>query len=439
MWLEEWVRNKIQGEIESFQLFRLRRTLSLAYEKSAFYGNLFQQKGFKPEDLQSLGDMVKVPFTEPANLAQSPYKFLCTPLGEVARIFTLATSGTTGLPKKVFFTEGDLEVVTDHMGAVIKTTILSGGLNPGECVVHIFLPNRAPLDQADLVAKATQKIGSLPVIGDTTASTEEQIETIKRVKPTILMGSFYRIYRITQEARLSYNIGEWGVKILFITSEYVSRSARERMESCWKAEVYHHYGMTEMGLSAAIECQAHDGFHINEADFLFEVIDPATGEVLKEGEKGEIVFTTLSREGMPLIRYRTGDIARLIHQPCQCGASTLRVGKIVRRVGGIARIGRGEIYPSLFDDALYEIPELIDYRIFLSKEGERDGLTCKAEVAREKGVEEGLLEAILNLPPIKESIEADLMTQPKIELVKLGELRRRERGKQRIMKEQNSR
>ena len=208
------------------------------------------------------------------------------------------------------------------------------------------------------------------------------------------------------------------------------------MEDLWKAEVYHHYGMTEAGLAVAIECQAHDGFHFNEADFLFEVVDPATGEVLKDGEEGELVFTTLSREGIPLIRYRTGDISRLIRDPCNCGASTLaRIGTITKRVGLIATIGQGrEIYPALFDDVLYSFPKLIDYRVFLAKKGDKDCLTCKVELTeREVGLEERLTETILNIAPIRESFEANLLTQPQIEFVEPGEIKRAGRVKQRII------
>jgi phenylacetate-CoA ligase len=252
----------------------------------------------------------------------------------------------------------------------------------------------------------------------------------------MLMGSAFRIYRITQEARQSHNLAKIGVKIIFITSEYLSPSMRRNLGDFWKAEVYHHYGMTEAGLAAAIECQAHDGFHFNEADFLFEVVDPSTGEVLKESEEGELVFTTLSREGMPLIRYRTGDISRLIHDPCECGACTLgRIGMITKRVGLIATIGQGQqIYPALFDDVLYAFPNIIDYRILLARERDKDCLTCKVElIEKEAGLEERLTESLLNIAPIKESFEANLLTRPRVKSVEPGEIKRAGRVKQRII------
>jgi phenylacetate-CoA ligase len=459
MFLEEWIHNKIRQEvkenpeyrqyiakgdlksitsnvIEDFQLFKLRKTLNHAYHESVFYQELFHEHGINPSDVKSLSDLSKIPFTTPANLAEVPYKLLSVSLTKIGRVFTRVTSGTSSQPKKVFFTGNDLEIITDGMAAIMNTALSSSGLAAQGCVIQIFLANGTPVSQVNLVAKGVEKMGSLPVVGDITADTEEQIEAIKGARPVMLMGSAFRIYRITQEARQSHDLAKIGVKIIFITSEYLSPSMRRNLGDFWKAEVYHHYGMTEAGLAAAIECQAHDGFHFNEADFLFEVVDPATGEVLKEDKEGELVFTTLSREGMPLIRYRTGDISRLIRDPCKCGASTLsRIGVITKRVGLIAKIGQGkQIYPALFDDVLYAFPNLIDYQVFLAKEGDKDCLTCKVELTeKEAKLEEKLTEAILNIAPIRESVEANLLTPPRIEFVEPGEIKRAGRIKQRII------
>jgi phenylacetate-CoA ligase len=459
MFLEEWVHNKIRQEvkenaecqqyitekdlksitrkvIEDFQLFKLRKTLKHAYQESVFYQELFRKHGVNPSDVKSLADLPKIPFTTPANLAEVPYKLLSVSLTKIDRVFTRVTSGTSGQPKKVFFTGNDLEIITDGMAAIMNTAFSSGGLAAQGCVIQIFLANGTPMSQVNLVARGVEKMGGLPVAGDITVDTEEQIKAIKEARPVIVMGSAFRIYRITQEARQSHDLAKIGVKLIFITSEYLPPSMRRNLRDSWKAEVYHHYGMTEAGLAAAIECQAHDGFHFNEADFLFEVVDPATGEVLKEGEEGELVFTTLSREGMPLIRYRTGDISRLIRDPCKCGACTLgRIGMITKRLGLIVAIAQGKrIYPALFDDVLYDFPNLIDYRILLAKERDKDCLTCKVELTeKEAGLEKKLTEAILNIAPIKESCEANLLTQPRVEFVVPGEIKRAGRIKQRII------
>jgi phenylacetate-coenzyme A ligase PaaK-like adenylate-forming protein len=459
MFLEKWIHERIRQdvefsqhkggenlkeitrqEVEEFQLFKLRKTLNYAHEKSGFYRDLFTKNAVDPEDVRSLQDLAKIPFTEPAVIAESPYKLLCIPLGEIARAFTLATTGTTGPPKKVFFTEKDIETITDSMAAVMKTALTCGGLSAERCVVQLFMPNGTPTSQADLISRGVKKMDGIPIIGDITMSTEEQVEAIKRARPDMLMGSAFRIYRITQIGRQFYNLGRIGVKIIFITSEYLSTPMRENLQTYWNGEVYHHYGMTETGLAAAIECQAHNGFHFDEADFLFEVVDPLTGEILKSGEEGELVFTTLSREGMPLIRYRTGDLACLISEPCGCGASTLqRISKVTKRIKSIVQVGKGEIiYPTLFDDVLYEIPNLVDYRVFLDRTEDKECLSFKIEVAGGQSIPlEEMKRVILKIPSIRKNIEADLMTEPRIELVKQGALRRTGRAKQRIIDERH--
>ena len=459
MFLEEWIHNRIRQEekenpefrqyiakrdlrsitrkvIEDFQIFKLRRTLQHACQESVFYQEIFHKHGINPSDVKFLSDLPKIPFTTPANLAEVPYKLLSVSLTKIDRVFTRVTSGTSGQPKKAFFTGNDLEIITDGMAAIMKTALSSSGLAAQGSVIQIFLANGTPMSQVNLVARGVEKMGGLPVAGDITADTEGQIEAIKEARPVMLMGSAFRIYRITQEARQSHDLAKIGVKIIFITSEYLSPSMRRNLRDSWKAEVYHHYGMTEAGLAAAIECQAHDGFHFNEADFLFEVVDPSTGEVLKENEEGELVFTTLSREGMPLVRYRTGDISKLMRDPCKCGASTLgRIGTITKRVGLTATIGRGkQISPALFDDVLYSFPNLVDYRVILANDGKKDCLTCKVElIEKEARLEEKLTEAILNIAPVKESFEANLLTQPRLEFVEPGEIKRAGRVKQRII------
>lgn len=458
MFLEKWIHDKIKQEaknssefrqclndnelnvvtpevIKKFQLFKLRKILDYVYQESAFYQEAFGKCAVISNDVRVLSDLSRLPFTTADHLAQVPYRLLPVSLTKISRIFTLATSGTSGQPKKVFFTAKDLETITDCMAAIMNTALSCSGLPPLDSVIQIFLANGTPMSQRDLVAKGARKIGALPVPGDINARPEEQIQSIEAARPTMLMASASRIYRLTQETRRHHNLAKIGVKILFITSEYLSPSMRENLKEFWQAEVYHHYGMTEAGLAVAIECQEHNGFHFNEADFLFEVVDPVTGKTLKEGEQGELVLTTLSREGMPLVRYRTGDIARLIPGRCGCGAFTERISKVTKRVSLIVRLGEGkEIYPALFDDVLYAFPEVVDYRVLLIKEGGRDCLICKVElVDQDTKLQERVTDAILGIPQIEESVEAKLLTRPRVELVQPGELRREGRAKQRIV------
>ena len=208
------------------------------------------------------------------------------------------------------------------------------------------------------------------------------------------------------------------------------------MQESWNADVYHHYGMSEAGLAVAVECQAHDGFHYNEAGLLFEVVDPETGRVLKDGETGELVITTLSSEATPLIRYKTGDMASLTYGPCICGASTLQtITRIKRRVRHLFTIGEAqEIYPSLFDDVLYTVPGFIDYRVLLSKDGGADCLICKAALAAvDSDVRNEIARLISDIPQVRKSMQQGFLSEPQVEVIEQKELYRFGRGKQRLI------
>jgi phenylacetate-coenzyme A ligase PaaK-like adenylate-forming protein len=210
---------------------------------------------------------------------------------------------------------------------------------------------------------------------------------------------------------------------------------RVNLQSAWNCEVFTHYGLTEMGLGVAVECPAHNGYHFNEADLLAEIIDPETGEVLSDGEEGELVFTTLTREAMPLIRYRTHDISRLSVKPCECGITTLKkLDRVTRRLESVVRIGEGdEIYPAMFDEALYTIPDIVGYEVSINKDGVKDSLTFQVEIARTgAAVKELVREAILKVPSVQKNAEMGKMTISEIQLVTPGSLQKSTRAKKLI-------
>ena len=441
----------LREDIEAYQIFRLRKTIDYSSVNSSFYKGLNKKVGA----IRSYSDLSNIPFTDPQDLAQSPYKLLCISMSRIARIFSHTTTGTTtGRLKKVFFTRKDADAIIDSMAAIMSTVFESAGLSPKGRVVQIFLPdNGPPFSIAGLIAKGVEKLNAIPVKGDCAADMEKQIRSIEKTRPDMLMGSAFRIWRITQDASVFHNPAELGVKAVFITSEYLSTPMRKRLEQVWQAEVFHHYGMTEPGFAIGVECQAHEGFHFNEADLLFEVVEAETGEIITDEREGELVLTTLNREGMPLIRYRTGDVAALIRRPCQCGASTLvRIGSIPKRVALTAEIGGHEkIYTSLFDEALYQIPDLVDYRIFLSRDNGKDAMRCKVEILGDgenisdrvsvisgqvlgEKIKERVNIQLMTITPVRKSVEAHLLERPVVEIVERGTLRRGGRSlKRRIM------
>ena len=419
-------------DIDQYQLFMLRRVLSYVYQKSVFYREIFNQRGIKPGGIKSLADIANIPFTNPSDLAAFPYKFACVSLGNMERITTFTSSGTTGPQKRVFFTQKDLETMTDFMSAGMRTVAKKGD------VVQIMLPSTRPNDQADLLAKGVTKMGGIPVITGTTPKPDDQIKAISENRPQVLFAGVSRMFRITMEARHKHDLMKGGVRVLFVTSEYLAESMRQQLQQIWGCQVRAHYGMTEMGLGVAVECPTQDGFHFNEADLLLEVIDPETGVVLPDGKEGELVFTTLSMEGTPLIRYRTHDISILSTPPCGCGASSLKkIAKVNRRLETIVKVGQGdEIYPALFDELIFGIPDIVDYQLNLRKKGNKDVLHFKIEANKgNDDLRNMITEKVLDHPLARKNISGGFMLLPEIEVVDPGALVRMTRAKKLIIDE----
>lgn len=456
MFLEEWIKATIQQRLkeppdaqkslnklnrdylEKYQLLKLKETLDYVCQQSSFYQKLFDKAKIKPSDIQSLRDLDKIPFTKQSDLAESPYKFLCVSLGAVGRMYTLNTGGTTGNPKRIFFSEKDLEEITDYMGAAIKTVAIFGGISKDGYKVAILLPDGEPASQANLLARGIGKHGGVPIKIDVSLDNQSQFDIIKEIRPNIVFGSVFRLWRLTQETRLSHDLTSIGVNILFLTSEYLPEAMRGELKNAWGGDVYCHYGMTEMGFGGCIECASHDGYHFNEADFLFEAVDPITGRALEPGHQGELVFTSLHREGMPFVRYRTGDLSNLIPIPCRCGAQVIqRIGKVNKKIASIVRLTNGdEIFPSMFADVLFTIPEVTDYQTIIYEEDSKDSLLFKVETTIEvAGIEQMLINKILTVPAVDKNIKSGTMTVPRVELVKQGQLKRQGRAKKLIADE----
>jgi len=424
-------------EIEAYQLFRLREMIAYATANSAHYREL----KLDALEINSLADIRKIPFTTSEMLSEDPYRLLCSSLQDVARTFSHFTTGTTtGYPKKIFFTYKDAEHIVESMRAIVETVMESARLSPIQRRVLIYLPdNGPPLSMAGLISLGVRSTGGYPRTGDCSSTTAEKIEAIRGFHPNIIMGSAFRIWRMTQEASQDVDLRELEVNVIFITSEYLSRPMRARLEELWGAEVYHHYGMTEPGFAIGVECNQHAGFHFNETDLLFEVIDPESGEVLEPGQEGELVFTSLEREGMPLIRYRTGDVATLIDESCPCGARTLlRISELPRRLELVVTLANGaELYSSIVDEAMYQIDALIDYRLFLRRE---DSLECQVELLQDdQDVLEEVERQLLSVDPIASAVSEGVLQRPKIIVVERGVLRRGGRScKRKILDERGN-
>jgi phenylacetate-coenzyme A ligase PaaK-like adenylate-forming protein len=308
--MDGWIAKKIserefrRGVLEAYQLDRINRTLAHAAEKSAFY-----RERFGGARLDSLRSLESLPFTTPEDLRADPYRMLCVHPNEISRIVTLQTSGSTGAAKRVFFTDADLELCTDYFHHGMRNLVDETD------TVGILFPYKTPASVGDQLIKGLGRLGvkTEPLFG---LSNEEISRSIESNQITSLAGMPGQIAGLAKlYPRLST------VKTVLLSADFVSCEVRKTIRDAWGAEVFEHYGMTEMGLGCAVSCESQIGYHVREADLYLEIIDPDTGAVLPDGEWGEIVFTTLTRIGMPFIRYRTGDISRWKTGPCPCGTS----------------------------------------------------------------------------------------------------------------------
>lgn len=410
-----------RDEIDRFRCYRLKKIVNYAVRNSELYKERLCSAG----GINSIEDIRKLPFTTASDLRHRPYKMMCITMGGVVRTFAHFTTGTTGMPKRIMFSESDISRIRRNMRGVIGEMLTDAGLDPKGSHLGIYLPDVGrPLSMAGMIAEAGEDLGCTSYKGSCADIAEEQLTEIETEKPDVLMGSAFRIWRIVKSGIETERLSGLDVKAILITSEYMPQAMRKEIEKAFGAEVFHHYGMTEPGFAIGVECGRHAGYHYNEADLLFEIVDPVTGENLPDGHEGELVLTTLNRQAQPLIRYRTGDIASITHDPC-CGALS-SIGLLTKRIGLTYELKNGkEIYSSVTDEALYCLEDMLDYRIYLSDESGIDHLRCEAECIGDKeSFDERVKEALMGIEAIKDAVCSGALTIDPLVIRGRGDLRR---------------
>lgn len=357
--LAAWIAGKIQApgsrlcqeELRTYQLARLNETLRWTRQRSPFYRDRLAGLG---NLLTSLEQVAGLPFTVPADVSQQGLRLLCVSQSEISRVVTLDTSGTAGQPKRLYFTREDQELTIDFFRCGMST--LAG---PGDRVL-VLLPGERPGSVGELLRRSLERLGAEPVPYGLVDSLPAVLDVIQRERITCLAG-----IPVQAAALARYwekHGGGWAPRRALLSTDYVSAAVVRELKRIWRCEVFRHYGMTEMGLGGGIECAAHAGYHLREADLYVEVIDPGTGLPLPDGEYGEVVFTTLTRRGMPLIRYRTGDISRFATEPCPCGAGLRLLERIRSRCDGQLRLGGNrELSMADLDETLLPLPGIVDF------------------------------------------------------------------------------
>jgi len=419
-------------DFNEYQLFRFREQMRYAEKNSPYYRNRFKDAGITPDDIRTWDDLEKVPFTEPRDLAEDPMYFYAVSRTKLVTEFT--TTGTTGHRKFIGYTANDLVSKIDIVASALREI----GMRENDSL-HIMFPLVSAWDPSLLMVGACKILG----YGSSVCSEndiQKQYDTIKEAGSSFIIGLPSFIYRITVLMGERMDLKSLGIKKIISTSEPLSESMRHLIEDAWGCKVADVWGMTEFGLACAVECDAQNGLHTDEANLLFEVIDPETMRHVPDGETGELVITSLNAEGTVLIRYRTHDIASMLAPPCPCGACfNRRLVKPSGRMDLQFKIGMGhKIYPVLFDEALFIDKAVMDYQVTITKNGYRDLLTF--EVETDKGTEElrkKLKDSVSSVLEVSEGISEDLVDAPEIVFVPVGSMEYSVKAKKIIDKREN--
>lgn len=365
-----------QEQIRAWQDERLRNTVKHVYQNVPYYRERMQQQGLAPEDIQSLDDLHKLPFLTKDDLRDAyPYGLLAVPLSDCVRI--QSTSGTTGRRVVAFYTQHDIDLWDD---CCARALVAAGGTR--EDVVHVCYGYGLFTGGPGLNG-GSHKVGSL-TLPMSSGNTDRQIQFMCDLGATILCCTpSYACY-------LAETINERGLrdsiklKAGIFGAEAWSEEMRRDIEKSLGIKAYDIYGLTEIsGPGVSFECSEQAGMHINEDHFIAEIIDPNTGKVLPEGEKGELVFTSITKEAFPLIRYRTRDICVLNRKQCSCGRTHVRMSKPMGRSDDMLIIKGVNVFPSQIETVLINKGYPANYQITVQRVKNSDTLDVQVEMTAE--------------------------------------------------------
>lgn len=427
IWAKEETLSR--DEIEKIQLERLKKTVKRVYEKVPAYRAKMEEAGVTPEDIVTLKDIQKLPFTTKQDMRDNyPYGLFTVPKKELRRIH--ASSGTTGKPTVVGYTDHDLDIWKE---CVARLAVAGGATD--EDVAQICF-GYGMFTGALGLHNGLEKVGAA-IVPSSTGNTEKQLMYMKDFGTTLLVATPSYAMRIAEVAQqIGIDIKkELQIKTLLLGSELMTEAMRKELYKVWGEDVNltQNYGMSELiGPGVSGECLELNGMHINEDHFIAEVIDPNTGEVLAPGEKGELVVTCITKEALPLIRYRTRDITRLMYEPCPCGRTTARMENLSGRTDDMLKIRGVNVFPSQIEEVLINTDGIgPNYEIVVERKDHSDILTVKVEVAAE-----GMMDSYAALEELEDKIKKKLhMTlglDCKIQLVSPNTLQRFEGKAKRV-------
>jgi phenylacetate-CoA ligase len=421
------VESAERSEIEAMQSAALVKMVKHVYENNEIYRKKFDEKGVKPSDIKSVKDLHKLPFTYKADFQENyPYGMFSTPLSDVVRIH--ATSGTTGRQTIVGYTKEDLEV-WDECAA--RAIVAVGGTK--EDVVHVSYGYGLFTGGLGIHGGA-QKLGAttVPV---STGNTDRQIRIFQDFGSTILCCTpSYALYLGDAVQAKGIKPEELKLKAGIFGAEPWTENMRTEIEKRLGLKAYDIYGLSEvMGPGVSFDCECRNGLHVNEDHFIPEIIDPETGEVLPYGEYGELVFTCITKQALPLVRYRTKDIACLNIEKCGCGRTLVRMSKPKGRVDDMMIIRGVNVFPSQIETVLLTFEDLAPhYLILLDRVNNLDTIEIQVEMS-EKLFNDEVRQLESLVKEIKRRIESAVGIAAKVTLVSPNTIPRSEGKAKRII------
>ncbi len=394
IWNEQ-VECMSDDERKKLQLEKLQTIVKYAYENVPYYRKRLDEIHIKPEDIKTLKDIEKLPFTTKDDLRDAyPFEMFAVPKKEIVEVHT--SSGTTGKPTVSGYTRGDLEIWSEvmarglTMAGVDDEDIIQNthgyGLFTGGFGVHY----------------GAQKIGAT-VIPISTGQTKRQIEIMQDFGTTVMIFTpSYGLYLAEEIKAEGLDTKDMDFKAIGFGAEMWTEEMRKEIEKRFNAPAYNIYGLTEiMGPGVGLECSVQDGLHIFEDHFYPEIIDPETFETVEDGEKGELVLTTLTREGTPLLRFRTKDVTKLTRGKCECGRTLVRMERVKGRTDDMMKIRGVSVFPSQIEKALLRIDGVEPhYQIIVTRPHLMDEMEVRVEASEDLFSDE-----IKELVGIREKIE----------------------------------
>jgi len=414
-------------ELAQLQLERLESTLSRVYMNVPFYRKQFDGIRFNPDDLRTLQDLRKLPFTTKDDLRENyPYGLFAVPLRDVVRVH--ASSGTTGMSTVVGYSRNDIKTWSNLVARILA----AGGITKDDVIQIAF--NYGLFTGAFGLHYGAERLGA-SVIPISSGNTKRQIKIMQDFKTTALVSTpSYAMLIADTIVEMGINPNSLSLKYGLFGAEPWSDAMRKELERKLRITATDNYGLSEvMGPGVAGECIERNGLHLAEDHFLIEVIHPETLEPVKTGEAGELVITTLTKEAFPVIRYRTRDLVRLLPGPCPCGRTMARMSRVLGRTDDMLIIRGVNVFPQQIEAVLFEIEGIAPhYQIVIDRKGALDETTVNVEVSESIFFDEMKKQSELK-ETIKKRLAGELGISVEVKLVEKKVLERFEGKAKRVV------